>query len=183
MTTGTVIGLIKGVVKAYKSRVLFFMGRYAEAAALADEVINSGIFSFENNPRANFTQAGGNFTSEQIFQLISIAEDQSGNPSWAYSRFSNPIFAPDSTAKWLFHSGDRRLSNTEGYFYGNFFGDTTIAKYDLANAFSGINMTVLRLSELYLTAAESHLSASTVNQTRAADLYSDLYEARTGLHQ
>lgn len=167
-------------LKAYKARILFFMGRYAEAASLSDEIINSGIYSLEVISRANFTQNGSNFTSEQIFQLISIAEDQSGNPSWAYSRFSNPIFTADSTAKWLFHSGDRRLNNTEGYFYGNFFGDTTIAKYDLANAFSGINMTVLRLSEVYLNAAEAHLSGSTINLSRAADLYSELYEARTG---
>jgi len=171
----------KWAVKAYLSRVYFFMGRNQEASTLAEEVIGSGLFTLDAVPRANFTQATTTNTTEQIFQLISFAEDRTGNPAWGYTRFGSPLFGPDSNAKWLFHPGDVRLNNFSGYFYGNFFGDTTIAKYDKPNAVNGINMCVLRLAECFLTAAEANLSSGgNGDAVRSATLYGELYQLRTG---
>ena len=171
----------KYVVKAYLARVYFFMGKYTEAAAAAEEVINSGIFSLETSPRGNFTQSGTENNSEQIFQLLSIATDQSGNPSWGYSRYGYPLLTSLDTAMSQFHTNDQRLDNIDGYFYVSFFGDSTIAKYDLPNAVNGINMTVLRLAEMYLIVAESNMSSGgNGNRSRAEELYSELYQLRVG---
>lgn len=173
----------KWVLKAMLSRVYFYKGAYQEASLKAEEVLNSGLYTLDANPRACFTQAGTTFSDEQIFQLVSINTDQSGNPSWAYSRYANPIMKPLNAVMDLYHSGDTRLNNNTGFFYVSFFGDSTIAKYDLANAFNGINMNVLRLSELYLTIAEANLSVNGNNdRSRAEQLYTDLYNLRTGVN-
>ncbi|MBL4653601.1 MAG: RagB/SusD family nutrient uptake outer membrane protein [Flavobacteriales bacterium] len=165
-------------IKAYLTRIYFYGGDYTAAADIGNEVINSGIFQLTDEPRTNFTQAGAESTSDQIFQLISISEDQSGNPSWGYSRFGSPLFMPNS-AMQLYHENDIRLDNTKGFLYTSFFGDSTIAKYDLPNANSGINMCVLRLAEVYLNVAEANLSqGGNGNSQKAFDLYSELYEIR-----
>ena len=80
-----------------------------------------------------------------------------------------------------FHTNDQRLGNIDGYFYVSFFGDSTIAKYDLPNAVNGINMTVLRLAEMYLIVAESNMSSGgNGNRSRAEELYTELYQLRVG---
>ena len=99
----------KWVIKAMLSRVYFYMGNNSLASSYAEEVIASGEFSLINAPKENFAQAGTNFTSEQIFQLVSIATDQSGNPAWGYTRFGSPIFMPNSDNIKLFHDNDIRL--------------------------------------------------------------------------
>jgi hypothetical protein len=168
-------------IKAYLAKIKFFMGKYTEAAQYADEVINSGLFTLSAVPRACFTQNSANNVNEQIFQLVSVAEDRSGNPAWAYSRFGFPLMRPLASAMSQFHSNDTRLNNSNGYFYVSFFGDSTIAKYDLPNAVNGINMCVLRLAEMYLIVAESNLLAGgNGDVARAIDLYSELYELRSG---
>lgn len=171
----------KWVIKAMLSRVYFFSGNYNLSSAYAEAVLSSGLYVLESNPRSSFTRAGTDFNNEQIFQLISINTDQTGTPAWAFSRYANPIFKPVNDVYDLFHGGDSRLNNNNGYFYVSFFGDSTIAKYDLANAFNGINMTVLRLAEMYLNIAESNISnGGNGDQTRAEVLYSELYQLRTG---
>ncbi len=167
--------------KAYLSRILFFKGEYTEASAICEEIISSGNFSLSNSPKENFIQSAQNYTDGQIFQLTSIAEDQSGNPAWGYSRFGSPLFYPKNDVMDKFHLNDSRLTDSEGYLYVSFFGDSTISKYDLPNAVNGINMCVLRLAEVYLNAAEANLSpGGNGNSTRSADLYAELYQLRTG---
>ncbi|MCH2022099.1 MAG: RagB/SusD family nutrient uptake outer membrane protein [Saprospiraceae bacterium] len=171
----------KWAVKSLLAKVYFFMGKYTEASNLAEEVINSGSFTLETNPRNNFIKSGLENNDEQIFQLISIATDQSGNPAWGYSRYGYPLLTSIESSMSLFHNNDKRLDNINGYFYVSFFGDSTIAKYDLPNATNGINMTVLRLSEMHLIAAESNLSAGgNGNRTRSEELYTELYQTRVG---
>ena len=172
----------KWAIRAYLARIHFFMGKYTEAAQYADAVINSGLFSLSAVPRACFTQNSANNVNEQIFQLVSVAEDRSGTPAWAYSRFGFPLMRPLASAMSLYPTGDTRVNNSNGYYYVSFFGDSTIAKYDLPNAVNGINMCVLRLAEMYLIVAESNLSAGgNGDVARATDLYSELYELRRGV--
>ncbi|MDC0231377.1 RagB/SusD family nutrient uptake outer membrane protein [Aureispira] len=171
----------KWVVKALLAKVYFFMGKYTEASSVAEEVINSGAFTLETNPRNNFTKSGYANNDEQIFQLVSISTDQSGNPAWGYSRYGYPLLTSLESSMSLFHTNDKRLDNINGYFYVSFFGDSTIAKYDLPNATNGINMTVLRLSEMHLIAAESNLSTGgNGNRIRSEALYTELYQTRVG---
>jgi hypothetical protein len=78
---------VKASAQAMKARVLLYEGRWAEAAAAANDVILGGKFSIFNNYRTLF-----------------LATGQSNNPEIIFSsRFLNPDANSDLDIRWNWH--------------------------------------------------------------------------------
>lgn len=78
---------VKSSAQAFKARVLLYEGRWAEAAAAANDVIQGGKYSIFNNYRTLFLATGQNNNSEIIFS----------------SRFLNPDASSDLDIRWNWH--------------------------------------------------------------------------------
>lgn len=60
---------VKGTAQGYKVRVLLFEKKYAEAAALAKQIIDGNKFSLHDNYAANFYKPGQNSSKEIMFSV------------------------------------------------------------------------------------------------------------------
>ncbi|WP_341834419.1 RagB/SusD family nutrient uptake outer membrane protein [Chitinophaga pollutisoli] len=60
---------VKGTAQGYKVRVLLFEKKFAEAAALAKEIIDGQKFSLNDNYAANFYKPGQNSSREIMFSV------------------------------------------------------------------------------------------------------------------
>ncbi|WP_298708897.1 RagB/SusD family nutrient uptake outer membrane protein [Chitinophaga sp.] len=60
---------VKGTAQGYKVRVLLFEKKFAEAAALAKEIIDGKKFSLNDNYAANFYKPGQNSSPEIMFSV------------------------------------------------------------------------------------------------------------------
>jgi len=78
---------VKGSALALKARVLLYQGQWADAATLANQVIQSGIFSLSSNYRTMFLATGQTNNPEIIFSSV----------------FTNPNDYSDLDIRWNWH--------------------------------------------------------------------------------
>ncbi|GAA3610548.1 RagB/SusD family nutrient uptake outer membrane protein [Flavivirga amylovorans] len=128
----------KTAAKALKTKVLLFMGMYAEAAALADEVINDATTSLEPSFEAAF--ANGVNSSEMIF--MTYRDENSDTEDRNIKRF----YFGRAGNTWFpgVMSGDPRAPQT--------FNGLTVLKTNNRDTFRPTYF--MRLAEMYLIKAE-----------------------------
>jgi hypothetical protein len=169
--------------KAIEARVHLFMGNYTAALAAAEEIITSGKYSLYSN--ANWVGSWATpFGSESIFELaIYPAEADlttaslgyyllrlgkvTGAMGWfmASDYWITRMSEDASDVRWgimdFDESSPTRLGSSLKYVGG------TALLGDKASR-SAVNVKVIRLSEIYLLAAEAALGLPTPDKTKAA---------------
>lgn len=175
--------------KAIQARVYLTMAKYAEALTAAQEIINSNVYKLYSN-----TEWVGSwktqFGSESIFELgIFPNETDLGNSSLgAYLRrkghgssqilgwfmasdyFLNRLKQDPTDIRWGIMSNDESSTTRLGASY-KYSGSTTL-EGDGKGSSTAVNIKVIRLSEIYLIAAEAAfytdktLAANYLNQIR-----------------
>ncbi|MCL5246123.1 RagB/SusD family nutrient uptake outer membrane protein [Cellulophaga sp. 20_2_10] len=165
--------------KSLKAKVLLFMGRYAEAATLASEVINSSDANFKLTPTFN-----------ELFDHSSIATLD--NSESIFAVYSDPSEGTDNNLQWwLYNSispnyinwaaaGTTTIAGQEISFDGNrvagmqgFFGFNS--KYN--NLFLGESFDTvyfMRMAEVYLIFAEADARATNSVSTAALNALNDI---------
>ncbi|MEM9673758.1 MAG: RagB/SusD family nutrient uptake outer membrane protein [Bacteroidota bacterium] len=164
--------------QALLSRVYLYMGRYAEAEALATEVINSGRFSLV--PRDAYANQflDGN-SPEAIFEIAFNLVDNPGSDhiGGMYKESGYGDYLPSRQLFALFEDGDIRGTlfvdddNLDGGIYADANGEgKRLYKYPSEGSIIATdNVPVIRLSEVHLIRAEAR--AKTGNDAGAlADL-------------
>ncbi len=73
--------IVKGSALALKARVKLFNGNYAEAASLAKQIIEGGIFSLDPDYRANFIESHDQDNCPEIIFSIKFLGPNNPNPS------------------------------------------------------------------------------------------------------
>jgi tetratricopeptide (TPR) repeat protein len=164
---------------AYLSRIYLQQGRYAEAAAAADRVIQSGLFSLESYPMAAFNNKS--FVDEDVFAIRQNAtsnygESNSGLATHYASLAGQGRGDIDITQHFLdlFNPNDRRgglmtetvvgitqIDNVTDMYY---IGISDLGSGGIATSKYGDsrrNFPVIRLAEMYLTRAEGNFEAGT----------------------
>lgn len=163
----------KWAAKALLARVLFYHGNYAESAQYCSEVISGGGFSLETQIISNYSITK---SKEMIFGIMSTETDGSCGTLNGYYRFkSSGKFSPSNDYIQVLASeksaGDNRVlqlyENIEGKFFTKKFDD----RY--------MNVPILRLSEMYLTRAESLVMVNADDPQALADL--NVIRKRAGL--
>ena len=129
----------KTSAKALKARVLLFMGRYEEAASLADEVINSGTRFLESEFSEVFSR--GLESDEMIFMTHrhSDSDTEDNNRKRFYRAEPGTTWLPDLMAEdprqpFTYLDGEVIKTNNEETFRPTYF---------------------IRLAEMYLIKAEA----------------------------
>ncbi len=165
--------------EALLARVCLYMGNYNDAFTYADDVIQNGPYSLVTN--ANYVSSWAlPFSTEAIFSIVNTGTDNGDRESIGYvalpgTGYGAFIATPTFVALLGGDPADVRLqllkpngSVPKGY----------VAKYPgLAGNYMVNNIPLIRLSEVYLTAAEAALRQSTPNQT-AADTYLEAIRKR-----
>ncbi len=145
----------KGAARAILSRVYLAQGKYAEAAAAADNVISSGLYALNSSYAAAFNNTSN--TPEDIFAMQVTTQDGSNNMNefFAASVYGGrgDIYVEDAHLA-LYDSTDARLAL--------FYEDPDVGGYRTGkwnDQFANVNM--VRLAEMYLTRAEANFRAGT----------------------
>jgi hypothetical protein len=175
--------------KAIQARVYLTMAKYAEALTAAQEIINSNVYKLYSNAEwvgSWKTQFG----SESIFEfgILPNETDLGNNSLGAYLRrqghgssqilgwfmasdyFLNRLKQDPTDVRWGVMSYDESSTTRLGAGY-KYSGSTTL-EGDGKGSSSAVNIKVIRLSEIYLIAAEAAyytdktLAANYLNQIR-----------------
>ena len=134
----------KWAAMAYLSKVYFQKNDYQNALFWSDAVIESGEFSLNTEVDEIYSISGWNFTSESIFQMINIAEDMS-NGTLTGRLKSNSVDYHTPFNNLIETTLDDRKTNLY-----TLFGIPYLRKYSN----TAMNITVIRLAEMYLNRAE-----------------------------
>jgi len=171
--------------KAIQARVNLTMGKYPEALAAAEAVITSTKFTLYSN--SNWVGSwSGPFGTESIFELaINVAEadlltgslgyylmrqaKKTGAMGWfmASDFYLNRLNEDPTDVRWGIMEADEtstssapRLGSCVKYSGANLMGDK--------GSPSAVNIKVIRLSEMYLIAAEAAFSQTTPDKVKAS---------------
>jgi len=143
------------VASAMLSRVYLMQGRYEDAAAEANRVIQSGNYALMENFGDAFGNAGN--VDETVFAVRVTSQDNDRNAlNLFYGSEANQgrgdVDIPDAHVS-LYEDGDAR----KNFFITDEDGIRRTAKWQNLNA----NIPIIRLAELYLIRAESNFRAGT----------------------
>ena len=177
--------------KALQSRVYLTMGDFEKAFSTANEVIQSNVYSLYSNSEW-VTSWAIQYGKESIFEL-NIAKDQGdlgssslgfhymksrdnnsmGNFS-ASDYFLNRLGQDADDVRWGIYTNDEldRLASCYKYV-GSIKKDG-----DGKDVYTAVNMKVIRLSEIYLIAAEAALKKSSPDKAKASE-YLNLIRKRS----
>ncbi len=175
--------------KALQAKVNLFMDKYTEALAAAEEVILSGKYVLYANDKW-VSSWSTQFGSESIFELaIYPAEADLGSGSLGYyllrlnkvsgaagwfmasDYFLTRLGEDPTDIRWGIMDYDES-SNTR---FGSCLKYTGVdLKGDKGTSASAVNVKVIRLSEIYLLAAEAALKLPTPDKTKAATYLNDI---------
>ena len=172
--------------KAIQARVYLTMGDYDNALKASEEVINSGVYSLYAN--AQWVPSWSNqFGSESILEFV-IEPNQGdlartslafylmrrNHQTGALGNFlaSTPFLTalnadPNDVRKGVM-ARDESSATRLGSCY-KYSGSVTFSGDKGTSNFTAVNIKVIRLSEMYLTAAEAALKSSAPNPTKAAE--------------
>lgn len=178
--------------KAMQARVYLSMNNYPEALIAAEEVINSGSYQLYSNS-AWVDSWTKQFGSESIFELAMVPnENDTGNSSlsiyfrkqlygsssangqyFASDYFLNRLAQDATDVRWGVMGDDREFAS-EAIHLGasyKYSGDKALSG-DGKSTNTAVNIKVIRLSEMYLIAAEAafysnkDLAATYLNEIR-----------------
>ncbi|NLE35515.1 MAG: RagB/SusD family nutrient uptake outer membrane protein, partial [Bacteroidales bacterium] len=182
--------------KALKARVYLFMDNFTASLAAAEEVINSGEYSLYANDEW-VDSWSGEFGSESIFELaIYPAEGDletgslgyyllrlykvTGASGWfmASDYWINRMNEDPTDVRWGImdydESSEERFGSSLKYVGGpSMAGDK--------GSRSAVNVKIIRLSEMYLIAAEAALRLPTPDMTKAAGYLNEIRKRSPGL--
>ena len=147
-------------VKALLSRVYLYKEDWANAEAMATEVIGSG-YSLVTNANY-FSLWTTDNSSESIFEISMTESDNRGGNSIAglYIKEGYGDYLPSSDVVSLYSAGDARLSTfKEDDLLVGEFAPYRVDKYPDVNGFD--NTKVIRLAEMYLIRAEARAEIGT----------------------
>lgn len=169
---------------AEQARVKLYMEDYDGALAASQEVINSGVFTLYT-PESWVASWGKQFGSESIFELAMYSNEadlgtsslgyylmceglKSGAAGWfmASDYFLNRLGEDATDVRWGVMGQDESEKAHLGSCY-KYMGGTDLAG-DGKDSPTAVNVKVIRLSEIYLIAAEASLHASTPDAAGAA---------------
>jgi hypothetical protein len=174
--------------KAIEARVHLFMENYTAALAAAEEVITSGKYSLYSN--SGWVDSWSTeFNSESVFELaIYPAEGDLTTSSLGY--YLLRLYKVTGASGWFMASDywiNRMSEDLTDVRWGIMDYDESSSgrfgsclKYtgvDLAGdkgSRSAVNIKVIRLSELYLLAAEAALGLPTPDRTKAANYLNEI---------
>ena len=143
----------KTAAKALKAKVLLYQGKYAEAAALADEAINDGTTSLEPDFESVFSK--GLNSSEMI--LMTYRDENSDTEDNNRKRFYPGRTSNNTWFATLMNTDPRQPFTYNG---------TAVLKTNNADVFRPTYF--LRLAEMYLIKAEGlAFSGATLQDARA----------------
>ncbi|MEO5790173.1 RagB/SusD family nutrient uptake outer membrane protein [Gelidibacter sp.] len=161
--------------KAMQARVYLSMANYPQALAAAQEVINSGTYQLYSNS-AWVDSWTKQFGSESIFELgIVPNENDHGNGSlsiyfrkqlYGSSSANGQYFASDyyiarlgqdaSDVRWGIMGDDREFASEAIHLGASYkYSGNTLLAGDGKSTPTAVNIKVIRLSEVYLIAAEA----------------------------
>lgn len=184
--------------KSLQARVYLTMGDYDKALAAAEEVINSKVYSlYDNSQWVNSWKS--QFGSESIFELV-IEQNQAdlarnslgfyfmrrGHQTGALGNFlaATPFLTALGADKDDVRLGvmarDESNATRMGSCY-KYLGSTTFSGDKGTANYTAVNIKVIRLSEVYLIAAEAALKATTVDKTKAAKYAQEIHKRSPNL--
>lgn len=169
--------------KAIQARVYLTMADYNNAYAAAKEVIDSGVYSLYSN--ANWVSSwASEFGTESIFEL-KVAKDQGdlGSSSLGYyylrsgdnnalgnfiasDYYLERLGEDETDVRWGIMTTDELGRQGACYKY---VGSTTKSGDKAEGPFTAVNIKVIRLSEVYLIAAEAALKMSSPDKAKAVE--------------
>ncbi len=173
--------------KALQARVYLTMGDYAKALAAAEEVINSKVYSLYSNSEWVGSWAT-QFGKESIFE-IALAKDQGdlGSNSLGFyylkSKQNNALGNFTASDYYVNRLGEDPDDVRWGVVTEDELGrKAAVYKYvggldmkgDGKDVFTAVNIKVIRLSEVYLIAAEAALKKSGADATKAASYLNEI---------
>lgn len=184
--------------KALQARVYLTMGNYTEALAAAEEVIGSGLYNLYSNTQwVNAWQS--QFGSESIYELV-IEQNQAdlaraslgfyfmrrGHQTGALgnflasSGFLTALGQDPDDVRWGVMARDESSANRLGSCY-KYLGSTTFAGDKGSANYTAVNIKVIRLSELYLIAAEAALKLPAPDRSKAAAYTQEIHKRSPNL--
>ena len=143
--------------KAYMARVYFFKGDYTLAGQMADDVIESNLYSLNDSVLDVYRTTGLSATGESIFQIANIENDNSNAIRGNFQRTLNPLLEADTNFYNTFDAND--LRKTKLYFKNPWTGSVFVTKYDQTGT-NPNNISVIRMAEMHLIRAESFVLSS-----------------------
>jgi len=169
--------------RAIQARVYLTMGNYDSAFAATEEIITSNAYSLYSNTEWVGSWAS-QFGKESIFELM-MAKDQgelgSGSLGFYYLRnrdnnalgnfiasdyYLNRLNEDPTDVRWGVMTNDELSASRKGACY-KYVG--SVAKTgDGKEPYTAVNIKVIRLSEIYLIAAEAALKKSSPDAAKAA---------------
>ncbi|HYH13653.1 MAG TPA: RagB/SusD family nutrient uptake outer membrane protein [Flavisolibacter sp.] len=182
--------------KAIQARVYLNMANYADALSAAQAIINSNVYVLYTN--AQWVDSWKTqFGTESIFELgIYPNESDLGNTSLgAYHRrrshgntqilgwfqasdnFLNRLRQDPTDVRWGVMSNDESSTTRLGASY-KYSGSTTLSGDGKASNSTAVNIKVIRLSEIYLIAAEAAFHS---NKDLAATYLNEIRKRSPGL--
>ena len=186
--------------RALKARALMDMENYSGALSLAEEIINSGVYKLYTNKEWAASWSS-QFGSESIFELgMYVNEGDLGNTGCLGAQYilgggngrNNQIFMaskaflellgedPDDV-RWEI-MGQDQVGESEGYLRPGscykYYGSKDM-KGDGKASSSAVNIKLIRLSEIYLIAAEA--AARTSNASKASSYYAEIHKRSPNL--
>lgn len=170
---------------AEQARVKLYMDDYDGALAASQEIIESGVFSLYS-PTKWVASWATQFGSESIFELGIYPNEgdlersslgyylmrygqKRGAAGWflASDYFLNRLSEDKTDVRWGIMSYDESSKTHMGSCY-KYMGSTSLSG-DGKETPTAVNIKVIRLSEIYLIAAEAELHATTPNKEKAAE--------------
>lgn len=155
------------------ARVRLYRKEYADAEALATQVINSTTYSLPATELAFV-----NNSNETIWQIANTTGVSTFGANYLAAAGSIPTYTLYDTLYRSFETGDRRRTNWTGT---TTVGSTTyyfVNKYKVRSGTGNEYNIVLRLAELYLIRAEARAQQNNLSGAKA-DL--DVIRTRAGL--
>lgn len=168
--------------KALQARVYLTMGDYDKALAAAEEVFTTNIYSLYSNTEWVGSWAS-QFGKESLFE-ITLAKDQgdlgSGSLGFYYLRsgdnnalgnftasdyFIDRLSQDETDVRWGVFTKDEKDRNAACYKYVGSINKIGDGK----DTYTAVNIKVIRLSEVYLIAAEAALKKSSPDMIKAAN--------------
>lgn len=190
--------------KAIQARVYLYMENYDAALSAAEEIIESGKYKLYGNDEW-VTSWTKQFGSESIFELAMYDNEgdlgtsslgfyyrraKHGSTSamgWfmASNYFLERLGEDETDVRWGIMDDDELSGNNvfpdgrKGSCY-KYSGSTSLAG-DGKSSNTAVNIKVIRLSEIYLIAAEAALNSSRPDKTKAAGYLQEIRKRSPGL--
>jgi starch-binding outer membrane protein, SusD/RagB family len=154
----------RGAANGMLARLHLYRGEFSEAAAKAQQLIGTNVYALANN----YSFYNG-LTSEDVFTVIMTAIDNSRTGSGGWASFYSPAeagargdapFSDDLIKVYQEEPGDKRFALSRRGANGRLY---TTKFSDAVN--NSDNAPIMRITEMYLTAAEALAEVNGVNQT------------------